>query len=916
MGKTLFISLLLLSVFCRANTFVVSTTADSGPGSLRSAIDSANANSGADTIAFNLNTGDPNFNVSQGTWVISLFSSLPYPNGELFINGSSQALYGGNTNPSGPEILITNANPGTVFWAFGLFSANNTIRGIGISGFLYGIIISEATGTGNRIEECYIGTDYKGDSPNPNAYAITISNTAANNIISGNLISGNTKTGIVITNSDHNYIYGNHIGCDKYGQTAVPNETGIVVDSSSFTQIGGPILTQRNIVSGNLNSGIMISSKTSQYNIIENNLIGTDSSGTQKLSNLYGITLSKASGNYIGIGNLISGNTDIGILLTGKYTRENTIAGNLIGTDISGTQLLDNHKGIIIKSLANSNTIGGTSVSERNIISGNIEIGIYIEAADSNRIIGNYIGTDISGTQKVAIGTIGMNDSLVQGNGVEFNILARYNVLGGPTNAERNIISGHKVYGVVYYGHCDHNTTINNFIGTDVTSQNPLPNATGICFDCASNHNDVIDCVLSGNIGYGLFYVTRGTEYNRLLGCMIGCDSSGTNAVPNDIGMVVSTGAANNTIGGLSVSDRNIFSGNLQSGLMITNQLTENNIIYNNYFGTDITGQNPLPNLYGIMVSTYASCNNIDSNLISGNTQAGIIITEKADSNTFVNNLIGCSSDTSIAIPNQSSAIYIDQGANNNTIGENGKANIIAYNKGGGIFINHEHCLGNKISANSFFENENLAIDIFPFSTMNPNDSGDTDTGPAMMLNHPVINQAVYSCGSAFINVSGEIDTQNPSLKTIEVYIAANDTSLQGQGKTYLGSCTPDASGSWNLGCTGLPSNENLCAICIDENGNTSEFSIKYLPISAVKENNAFIFSVYPNPATDQISVRSEDSGQKTIRIYSVSGTYIAGPFSTSDIEYSIPIEKLEPGTYFINIVQNNKTYSIQFVKQ
>jgi titin len=906
MNKLISTILILVCGIANANIIVVNNTNDAGTGSLREAITSSNSMVGADTIIFYISISDAGYNSMNGTWTISLQSLLPYMlGGNLFVDGSSQPGYSGT-----PKIAITTINPSSVLWAFGIFSSNNIIKGIQVCGFANGILLSEPSGTNNTIESCFIGTNHNGTSSMPNTNGIVINNNANGNFISNNIISGNTANGIVIKRSNNISIKGNKIGCDSNGTNPIPNENGITADSSSNNIIGGLLSSERNLISGNNQSGILITGRTSTNNIVQGNYIGTDITGTAKLSNLFGITVTKAYGNIIGRNNVISGNTDIGVLFTGKYTRNNIVKGNYIGTDYTGTQLLDNHKGVIMKSLANSNIIGGNTPVDRNIISGNLEIGIYIEAADSNKITGNYIGTDVTGMNKVAIGTIGMNDSLVQGNGVEFNIVAKHNILGGPTYGERNIISGHKVYGVVYYGHCNNNTTINNFIGTDVTSKNPLPNATGICFDCASNHNDVINCVLSGNIGYGLFYVTRGTEFNRLLGNMIGVDSSGTMAVPNDIGMVVSTGTANNTIGGSSASERNIFSGNNLSGLMITNQLTENNLIKGNYFGTDITGTIAIPNLSGVMFSTFSKHNTLDSNLISGNTLAGLIINEQADSNIIINNKIGTDITGMQELGNGSGGIYIDQGAKYNTIGTTTSPNIIAFNSDGGILLKNDNSKFNKISGNSIFENDGIGIDIFPFGIVNINDAGDYDNGPADMLNSPIISNAQYNSGNTIIQ--GSVDCPNPSDAIIELFVASPDVSGCGQGKRFAGIALPDINGNWSFSTNTLLQTDLITATTIDNTGNTSEFSQNLNITTGIIENQYLQANIYPNPCSESLTIAiPENKHNFVFSVYDMQGKpikkaiLITGNFIIWDLKDD-KSRRVPAGQYIISLSFGN----------
>ena len=446
---------------------------------------------------------------------------------------------------------------------------------------------------------------------------------SAANTIRGFAIGG-FKYGCVLygANATSNTVEANQIGLIR------PNETGVImVEGASINTIA------RNIISGNTSAGIYVSGRNSNGNTIRGNRIGTDAHGVKRVPNGMGILFAHAATNSIA-DNIISGNEDIGILLVGKGTVNNSITGNLIGVDATGTKLIHNDKGIVIKSLANDNVIGGLAATDRNIVSGNLEIGIYIEAADGNQILGNYLGTDITGMKTITDGL------LVQGNGIEFNTVAKNNTLGGLAPGARNIISGHKVYGIVYYGHCSQNATIGNFIGADVTGSNALPNATGICVDCASHHNDIAHNVISGNLSYGLFFVTRGTEYNTLRGNKIGTTADGTAALPNDIGMVISTGTTHNRVGGTTADDRNIISGNRQSGLLITNRLTENNEIVGNYIGADITGAKSLPNKHGVIFSTYPKANRLSHNRITGNSVAGVILCEYAESNVVISNTI------------------------------------------------------------------------------------------------------------------------------------------------------------------------------------------------------------------------------------------------------------------------------------
>ena len=80
--------------------------------------------------------------------------------------------------------------------------------------------------------------------------------------------------------------------------------------------------------------------------------------------------------------------------------KNNLIVENLIGTNKSGTAAIPNGKGILLYQVAGPNQIGGAAVG-RNIISGNTLAGVELGQADSTTVIGNYIGTNANGNAKL-----------------------------------------------------------------------------------------------------------------------------------------------------------------------------------------------------------------------------------------------------------------------------------------------------------------------------------------------------------------------------------------------------------------------------------------------------------------------------------------------------------------------------------
>ncbi len=132
-------------------------------------------------------------------------------------------------------------------------------------------------------------------------------------------------------------------------------------------------------------------------NLIQGNYIGTTRDGTQALPNSGGILLNGASGFIIRT-NLISGNMDSALTIFGGGNH--TVQDNLIGTNQLGTQPLPNRSGVGIGLGSQNNLIGGPTGGDRNIISSNTfgAVTVFSPTSINNTIEGNYIGTDATGT--------------------------------------------------------------------------------------------------------------------------------------------------------------------------------------------------------------------------------------------------------------------------------------------------------------------------------------------------------------------------------------------------------------------------------------------------------------------------------------------------------------------------------------
>ncbi len=204
--------------------------------------------------------------------------------------------------------------------------------------------------------------------------------------------------GVAIVNTSRNTISGCFIGTDTTGTLARGNFfNGIGMAISSSNVIGGPSPAARNIISANglvnSNPGVFVVLGGAN-NTIQNNYIGTDSSGTKALGNggsaiqlLSAASDATATNSNTITGNLISGNGLPGIEIDGPKASANSVQSNKIGTQANGSSALPNSSdGILLAGAANT-SIGA------NTIAFNMGNGVAVtgNAATGNRINGNSI---------------------------------------------------------------------------------------------------------------------------------------------------------------------------------------------------------------------------------------------------------------------------------------------------------------------------------------------------------------------------------------------------------------------------------------------------------------------------------------------------------------------------------------------
>jgi hypothetical protein len=475
-------------------TFTVTNVLDNGkPHSLRWAINKVNKDNGhgVDTINFNI--------AGTGPFIIAPTSPLPAITHPVLIDGYSQpgSQQSTQTNSDNAVILIELSGVNAGFSGGLTISAGgSTVRGLAINQFAKDGIRLTVSG-GDVIAGDFLGTDATGIVALPNQDAGVLIDGSNGNTIGGttpaarNLVSGNTNQNIFLINgSSGNVIAGNFVGLTATGKATLPTDgSGVSLFQAPGNTVGGIAAGAGNVIGGQTFDGVAIDS--SNGNVVQGNFIGTDPSGTVPLGNAVGVFVgfSNAAGNTIGgafpgAGNLISGNFGDGVLVNPAIGGGNAILGNRIGTDASGTISLANG-GDGVHILGNGITVGGTTRGARNLISGNLNDGVFLDGASSCLIEGNFIGTDASGTEPIGNG--------VDGVAATFSFFtftsALNNTIGGISARAGNIIAfnGHNgvTVGTFTFDSSTGNAILSNRIfangalGIDLGDDGVTPNSPG-----------------------------------------------------------------------------------------------------------------------------------------------------------------------------------------------------------------------------------------------------------------------------------------------------------------------------------------------------------------------------------------------------------------------------------------------------
>ena len=574
-------------------SLVVTTTADSGPGSLRQAItDADKVAAGTDVnVTFPIPGSRP--------FTIKVFSPLPVITRPVTIDATGREL-----TPGTPVVEIT---PGlNVQAANGLTvgggATGTSIKGLIIDGFgAAGIRIGAINVT---VTGCWIGLDPSGNA-NGNTTGIAIGPDITGATIGGpgtdaNTISGNAERGVAESvGASGNIIKGNFIGTDPTGTTAtgpggrpLGNGTGVVLNGNDDLVGAGPgdPATAGNVISGNSGDGVIVGGMA---DAVSGNYIGTNAAGDTALGNGGGVAVYGQKATIGGwspaLGNLISGNRREGVAVEGAagvatlaVLQYNTIGLNRSGSSGVGADgsPLGNLYGVVLGRDSNRTTVSLNTISANSVWG--VEV---LSRGGFNTMVGNTIGSTAGDAIQDANGR-------PTGNG-----FGGIRIGGSPNNsATLNFVSGNLGRGVLLEGQ---GSTAN------AISQNLVTSNRGAGIEEINGVSGTTDTAnrVSANSGPGIRL--DDSHGDLLLQDRIGTDTVGDALGNGGPGILAEWGTTDITIGGLGTLG-NTIANNGGGGIVIGNrpadtttervQIVANSIHDNTALGIDLGNDGVTPN--------------------------------------------------------------------------------------------------------------------------------------------------------------------------------------------------------------------------------------------------------------------------------------------------------------------------------
>lgn len=504
----------------------------------------------SDALDRGLNNSEPQFDQRRGYRVMQgasayeadagaieytpflVTNSLNDPPGPLATSGSlGAAIYGINNTTNRHSIAFDLVSPTPINQGNYLITAETIIDGYTQNGSSVPGPADPATGEEKRVAFVPVRLN----NPGSGMIGLDIQG-GRKQVVRGLSVTGFSTAGIRFGNGpDSARIEGCHIGLDENGGSAsLTSDYGVLVtDSTTKLNIGGFMNYQRNIISNNDSSGVRVKGNHTNEIRITGNFIGTDGEGMAAQPNYHGVYVSDSAkfaviGDTLFYGNVISGNTKIGVLLSDTTSDAHVIYGNHIGTNLMGTAPIPNETGVVVASNTNLVTIGNGNEKGRNIISGNVDDGIRLSTS-ANFINGNYIGTNASGTGAIPNGR----------DGIHF-VNSSLNGIGGDIPGQGNLISGNGRHGI-FLKNFSLSGIVGNVVGLAADSVGQIPNNgdgirldTNAVFVGIGNNNPFGGNIIAANDSSGI-HMINSSGGHTLLNNWVGVSPAGITAAGNGV---------------------------------------------------------------------------------------------------------------------------------------------------------------------------------------------------------------------------------------------------------------------------------------------------------------------------------------------------------------------------------------------
>jgi hypothetical protein len=700
---------------------------------------------------------------------------------------------------------------------------------------------------------------------------------------------------------------------------------------------------ERNVLSGNTRDGVTIDHAPG--NTVAGNYIGTDITGTAALPNsgsgvnVYhsqDIRIGTQRGDADGAGerNVISGNTQAGVTIDGLDTRNNTVAGNFIGPNATGTGYVftgtyGNGVGIRLINGANLNTIGGPNPGDGNVISGNTGDGLDIQ--------GNGLPAGTVADYRAegdATDALGFNNGTIQGNVTfEPGRFGQAFHFDGATGEGVNIPSLNVGSGG--------GLTLTAWINPDtLSSQEPIiewTNGVQLWFSAGAQGRGNLNANLvdtNGNSNtisapnsieptpwqfVALTYDEGSGDARLYVNGVIVKEQTLTRFTPNTTGDVnlgrgvaplIGSGQFAGGMDEVGIYNRALSASGEIGDLFNANGIGKN-IVLGNRIGTALDPSikvqnggdglvldNTTEDLVGITLGDTAA----NPNVIAGNGGRGIFITGAGSKfNEVVGNSIGTDVTGTVKQGNGSDGVRISEGADFNLVYS---GNLIAYNHGHGIVVGNgqnDPSYGNDLEANhGIYDNALGGIDL-------GNDGVTANSGPVAfdandLANFPVITSA-QSAGGVTV-VAATVHSFPYSNISIDFYADASpDPTGYGEGQTFLGTLTGATGANGNATVTDtFPVNTiglYVTATATDDLGSTSEFG-QDVAVTPLVPTLTGLGQVSTIEGAQTLTVNG--TGFVSGAVVSVNGTPLATSFINGNLTAAVPTGLLEEGTASVTV--------------